>query len=133
MAKQNGLGMAVTVDDGSAAPQTISNDVTNLDFSTPGAVIDVTGVDKSAFEKIIGLRDWSVTLNGPFNVASNHSHDVFKTVPAGLARTVVLALGGKSLTNETLFTDYKFTRDTAGTFNWQAPGVLSDGTVPAWA
>lgn len=139
MAKTSGLGSVVAVDDSSGTPQTISNDITNFDISTPRAVQDTTGVDKSAMERILLLADFSVTLNGVFNMASNMSHDVFKTVPStSVNRTVTISPIGTTATypklpNETLFTDYKLTRSNGGELTWQAPGVLADGTVPTWA
>lgn len=135
MSKQSGLGWTtLSVDDSSGSAQVIKNDVTNLSFSTPRAVQDVTGVDKSANERILLLADFSITLNGVFNVASNMSHDVFKTVPStSVARTVTLTVAGKSLPNEVLFTDYPLTRAASGELTWAVPGVLADGTVPTWA
>lgn len=107
--------------------------MTNLQFATPRAVQDVTGVDKSAMERILLLADFSITLNGVFNDATDMSHDVFKTVPStSVARTVTLAVSGQTLTNECLFTDYPLTRAASGELTWSVPGVLSDGTVPTW-
>ena len=133
MAKENGLGYTVTVDDSGGTPRDISNDVTNFQFSTPKGIQDVTGVDKSAYERIHLLADFSVTLNGVYNDASNLSHDVFKTVPSSAAsRTVVLTHSGQTMTAECLFTDYAMTRGAGGEKTWSAPGVLSNGTAPAW-
>mgnify|MGYP007127201062 CR=1 FL=1 len=133
MAKESGLGYSVTVDNAAGSGQTISNDVTNFEFATPKAVQDVTGVDKSAFERIHLLADFSCTLNGVFNDASNMSHDVFKTVVSSTAsRTVVLVHSGQTMTAECLFTDYSFSRAQSGELTWSAPGVLSNGTAPAW-
>lgn len=134
MAKENGLGMSVAVDDASGTPRTISNDVTNLAFATPRGVQDVTGVDKSAMERLLLLADFSLTLNGVFNDASNMSHAVLKTVPStSVARTATIAISGQSLANEVLFSDYSLTRAADGAFTWTAPGVLADGTVPTWS
>ena len=88
MAKESGLGMSVIIDDSGGSARTISNDITNLDWATPRAEQDITGLDKSATERLLLLADFSVTLNGVFNDASNMSHDVFKTVPSSsVART----------------------------------------------
>lgn len=135
MAKQSGLGWTtLSVDDASGSVQAIKNDITNLDFSTPRGVQDVTGVDKSAIERILLLADFSINLNGVFNPAANMSHAVLSTVPStSVNRTVTLVVGGKTLPNETLFTDYNLTRGTGGELTWKAPGVLADGTVPTWA
>lgn len=134
MAKENGLGFAVTVDDAGGVARVISNDITNLQFGTPRGVQDVTGVDKSAMERLLLLADASITLNGVFNDATNMSHAVFKTVPSSsVNRTTALAISGQTLTMEMLYTDYGMTRAADGSFTWTAPGVLADGAVPTWS
>ena len=70
------------VDNSSSAAQTISNDLTNFSFSTPRTVQNITGVDKSAMERLLTLADYTVTMNGVFNTASNMSHVVFSTIPS---------------------------------------------------
>lgn len=135
MAKENGLGWTtLSVDNSSGTPNAIKNDVTNFEFATPRGVQDITGVDKSAMERLLLLADFSITLNGIFNDATNQAHDTFKTVPStSVARTVTLAVSGQSLANEVLFTDYSMSRAADGSLTWSSPGVLADGTVPTWA
>ncbi|CAL9352021.1 hypothetical protein SUDANB1_00479 [Streptomyces sp. enrichment culture] len=135
MAKESGLGWTTcSVDDASGTARAIKNDITNLQFATPRGVQDVTGIDKSAYERLLLLADFSITLNGVFNDAANQAHDVFKTVPStSVARTVSLTVSGQSLNNECLFTDYPLTRGDDGALTFAVPGVLSDGTVPTWA
>jgi hypothetical protein len=135
MAKESGLGMtSLNVDDNSGSPQDIKNDVTNFQFASPRAVQDTTGVDKFAMERLLLLADFSITLNGVFNDASNASHDVFKTIPssAAVSRTVALVQSGQTMTAECLLTDYPLTRGQDGSLTWAVPGVLSNGTAPAW-
>jgi hypothetical protein len=136
MAKQTGLGWTTcSVDDSSGSVEAIKNDVTDLQFSTPRGVQDVTGIDKSAYERLLLLADMQVTLNGVANFASSPSaHDVFKTVPStSVNRTTTLVIGGKTLAGELLYTDYQLKRDASGALTWSAPGVLADGSVPTWA
>ena len=135
MAKESGLAITtLSVDDSGGSVCAIKNDITNFQFSTPRAVQDVTGVDKSAMERLLLLADFSITLNGVFNDAASQSHAVFKTVPStSVARTVSLNISGQTLANEVLFTDYQLTRAADGALTWSAPGVLSDGQVPTWA
>jgi len=135
MAKQTGLGWSVaSVDDSAGAVRAIINDFTGLQFATPRGVQDVTGIDKSAIERLLLLADFSVTYTGVFNVAANQSHDVFKTVPSSsVARTNTLTIAAKTLACEVLFTDYPLTRAQTGEFTFAVPGVLADGTVPTWA
>jgi hypothetical protein len=135
MAKQSGLAWTtLSVDDSGGTPRDLRNDITNLEFATPRATQDVTGIDKSAMERLLLLADFTITLNGVFNAASNQAHDVFKTVPStSVNRTVSITVGGKSLPNECIFTDYPLTRADSGELTWAVPGQLADGTVPLWA
>jgi hypothetical protein len=134
--KETGLGWTtLSVDDSSGAAKDIRNDVNNFQFSTPRAVQDVTGVDKSAYERLLLLADFSITLNGVgFDDQTSQAFQVFKTVPStSVLRTVTLAVSGQTLPNECLFTDFGITRGGDGGMTWTAPGVLADGTVPTWA
>lgn len=89
-------------------------------------------MDKSAFERLLLLADFSVTLNGVYNTAVSHS--VFKTVPStSVNRTLSMTVNAVSLNNEVIFTDYPLTRAQSGELTWAVPGSLSDGTVPTWA
>ena len=139
MAKISGLGAVVTIDDGSGNPQTITNDVTEFSMSTPVALQDITGVDKLAHERLALLADASFSLKGVFNTASNMSHAVFKTVPAGgntrTSKIAPTASSGASpyLTCELLYEDYAITRSAAGDLTWSVSGKLADGTVPSWS
>jgi hypothetical protein len=135
MAKVNGLGFTTaSVDDAAGVAKAIKNDITDLDFATPRAVQDVTGIDKSAMERILNLADASVTLNGVFNPATGQAHDVFKTVPStSVLRTVTLTVSGVTLAMEMLATDYQLKRGNDGALTWSVPLVLADGAVPTWA
>lgn len=135
MAKESGLGWTtLSVDDSSGSVQAIKNDITNLAIATPRAVQDITGIDKSAFERLLLLADMSVTLNGVFNDAAGAAHAVFKTVPSTTVnRTTTATVSGQTLAGELLYTDYALTRSDSGELTWSAPGVLADGTVPAWS
>lgn len=135
MAKASGLGQtALSVDDASGTVKDIKNDITNWQLSTPRAVQDTTGVDKSAMERLLLLADVSVTYNGVFNAATGLSHDVFKTVPStSVNRTCTNTVNGVTLAAEILFTDYQLTRANSGELTWSAPGSLADGTTPVWA
>lgn len=136
MAKQSGLGWTTcSVDDSGGTLRAIINDVTNLQISTPRGVQDVTGLDKSAYERLLLLADASITLNGVFNpAATTTSHAVFSTVPStSTNRTVTNVVAAKTLSCEMLPTDYNLTRAQSGEFTWTVPLVLADGAVPTWA
>jgi len=135
MPKQSGLGWSTfTVEeaDGTTA-RDLRNDITNFALATPRGVQDVTGLDKSAIERILLLADLSLTLNGVFNPTAQKSHAVFRTVPStSVARGTALAIASQTLSAEVLYTDYSLTRAADGSFVWTTPGVLADGTVPTW-
>ena len=134
MAKESGLGMSAIIDDSGGSARTISNDITNIDFATPRDEQDITGLDKSARERLLLLADFTVSISGVFNDASNMSHDVFKTVPSSsVARTTTLAISGQTLAGELFYTDYSLSRSSGGELTWSAPGALAGGAVPAWA
>lgn len=135
MAKETGLGWsAFSVDDSGGSVCDIKNDVTQLAITTPRGVQDVTGIDKSAFERLLLLADGTVNAQGVFNDAASKSHAVFKTVPStSVARTTTITVSGNTLAMEMLYTDYQLTRAQSGELTWTAPGVLADGTVPTWA
>ena len=134
MAKESGLGMSVIIDDSGGSARTISNDITSIDIATPREEQDITGLDKSARERLLLLADFTVSLSGVFNDASNMSHDVFKTVPSSsVARTTTTAISGQTLPGELFYTDYAVARGGDGSLVWSAPGALAGGVVPTWA
>jgi len=135
MAKESGLGWTTAAfDDSGGVARNIRNDITNIEFATPRAVQDITGLDKSAIERLLLLADLSGTANGVFNDAANTAHDVFKTVPStSVARTVTLTHSGQTLAAEYVLTDYPLTRAATGELTWAVPFALADGTVPTWA
>lgn len=137
-AKQTGLGWQLQVDDSGGTLRDISNDITDVQLGTPSGMQDITGLDKSAIERLLLLADGTVTLKGVFNVAANKSHSVFKnyrTILAGqVGRTVTITPpGGSALSMEMVFTDYSHGRNQNGEHVWTAPGSLADGTVPTWS
>ena len=132
MAKETGLGWTTcSLDNSSGTLKAIVNDVHSQEISTPRAVQDVTGLDKSAIERLHLLADLSATLNGTFNDATDFSHDVF--TPLDNARTFTNVVSGQTLSSEVLITDYGLSRGDDGSLTWTAPLVLADGTVPTWS
>lgn len=135
MAKQTGIALTtLSVDDSGGTPRDIRAQVLNWDYAFPRGVQDVTGQDVAAMDRLLLLADASVNLTGVVDAATNAAHDVFKTVPTtSVARTVTVDVGTPSVSNEFLFTDYSWTRAQDGSLVWTAPGVLTGGTLNAWA
>jgi hypothetical protein len=124
VAKVSGLPTAVTV-----AGNVISNDVTSITVNTPYGVQDITGVDKSAMERLVLRADCSGTLNGVFNTTASMSHASLKTPGS---KTFVIAYPGATLTYTAVTTDYSVVMGDDGSLTWSAPWALSSGTAAAW-
>ncbi|MES2209440.1 MAG: hypothetical protein V4515_04555 [Chloroflexota bacterium] len=135
MAKETGLGWTTfAVDNAAGSAQNIRNDVNSLEFATPRAILETTGLDVSAFERLLALADFTVSANGTFNDASNMSHAVLSTVPStSVARTTTITVSGQTLAGELLYSDYALSRGDDGSLKWTTSGSLADGVVPTWA
>ena len=134
MAKESGIAATVSVDDSGGVARDISNDITNFTFETPRPQMDVTGLDKTAVERLLLLADFSADLNGVFNDAANLSHAVMATIPSSsVARTVTIVISGQTLAVEAYGTNYALARAITGELTWNAPFILQDGSVPTWA
>lgn len=135
MAKISAKGSYIAVDDSGGTVRDISNDCSTFTINMPSNLLEVTGIDKSAPERIVGVQDTSIGLEGYFNPASNLSHDVFKTRTT--ARTVTLAVGGNTsgnakVTGEYLIENYDLDFGDDGTATWSVTLLLESGTVQAW-
>jgi hypothetical protein len=133
MSKVTGLGFKFELDTSGGALTDISNDVNDIQFGTPRGMQDVTGLDKSAIERLLLLGDGKVTIKGTYNAAL--SHTVLSTIPStSVTRTSKMTLpGGAVLSMEMVWSDYAIGRDATGKLTWTATGDLADGTVPTWA
>ena len=136
MAKQSGLGDYFAVDNSAGSLKDISNDIRSLDVNIAQNLLDITGIDKSAMERLIGLGDGTITVTGVYNSAANMSHDVFKTRTG--TRTVDYKIGGNTqgnpyLTMEMLVTSYVPVHNADGSLTFTAGLSLQSGTTPTWS
>lgn len=79
MAKQSGLGDQLFI-----GGFDIGADIQSLGtISTPRTTLDTTGITKSAFERIPGLRDGQLEMTSFFNpgIAADSAHLVLRTLP----------------------------------------------------
>ena len=134
MAKSSGIGMTVTIDDADGTGRAITNDITNITFNTTRGVQDVTGLNSTALERLLLLIDFNCTVTAVFNPAANPSmFGVFSTPADNDTRTVVIVVGGKTMTAECHMTDVSWSRNADGSFTAQATFVQSSTTAPAWS
>lgn len=77
MAKQSGLGDNLYV-----GGYNLSGDTGSVDRVSGGmATLDVTGIDKSARERIGGLRDGAIDWTAYYNPAATKAHPVLSALP----------------------------------------------------
>lgn len=131
MAKEAGLGVTTfSWDDSAGAVKTLVNDFTTFSFDTPRALQDITGLDKSAMERLHLLADFTVSGTTVFNDAVGQEHDVFKNLAN--VRTVTMAHSGQTLANEVLISSAALNRAASGELTRNVAASLANGTVPAW-
>lgn len=121
LSKQSGLGDALFV-----GGYDLSGDTQSLGAIGGGpAVIDVTGINKSAYERIGGLRDGRLEWTSYFNDGSNQAHPVLKTLPTSdvhlmYCRGTTLGNAAASLVAKQINYDGNRGDDGAFTFALQA-------------
>jgi hypothetical protein len=77
VAKASGLGQRLF-----CGGFNVSGDIGSIDnAASPVATLDVTGIDKSAMERIGGLRDGALDYTAFFNPADDQAHEVFSALP----------------------------------------------------
>ncbi|MEU2510568.1 hypothetical protein [Streptomyces syringium] len=117
MAKQGGLGDNLYV-----AGYDLSGDIGSLGGISGGpAALEVTGIDKSAFERIGGLRDGKLEYTAWFNKATDRAHLRLSTLPTGDVITTYFrgtALGGASANIVAKQINYDGTRADDGAFSF---------------
>lgn len=136
MSKITGLGDSFQLDDSGGTLRDISSTVDSVQVGTSQGLIEVTGLDKFAAERITSLGDGSFQISGPFDAATNKAHDVF--TPISAVRTATYDIGGTTTGNprlsmEVVIANYNISRDSGGKLTWTATLNLANGTVPAWS
>ena len=135
MAKKSGLGATLAVDDGSGTTRATSNDFLSVSVSTPRGVQDITGIDKSAIERLLLLADAKFDYSGVFNdTATTGSHVVLSTASStSVNRLHTYTVQTKVLACEMIIPDYPLSRGADGALTFSISAMLSDGSVPTWA
>lgn len=113
MAKQSGLGDKLFV-----AGYDLSGDVGALNKIGGGpAALDMTGIDKSAYERFGGMLDGGIDFTGFFNDAAGRAHPRLSTLPT--TDQIVTYLRGQGIGNAAASivakqVNYDFTRGADG-------------------
>lgn len=138
MAKTNGLGAQITLADSGGTPRDLSNDFTDFTLNTPVNLQDVTGLDKSAHERLALLVDLTAQVKGVANFAANKSHAVLSTATTSPTNRALVVYPTSNHSTPTLpanvlIAAYNMTRGNDGALTYQADLSLADGAVPTWA
>jgi hypothetical protein len=138
MAKSSGITSTISVDDGGGSLQNISTGVLSFEINTPRGSADITGLDKSAIERLLLLSDGTVTLNMQFDpTATTGTHTVFRTASStNQTRTVTIVINSTpsaTLSMEMICTEYNLSRSNDGNLTSTATLMLQSGTQPTWS
>ncbi|MCX4778171.1 hypothetical protein [Streptomyces sp. NBC_01264] len=117
MSKQSGLGDNLYI-----AGYDVSGDIGAINSIGGGpTLLDVTGIDKLAFERIGGVRDGRIDYTAFFNPAVGRAHARLSTLPTADVILSVYrgtALGGASANLVAKQLNYDGTRADDGAFNF---------------
>jgi hypothetical protein len=130
MAKQSGLGDQLYI-----GGYNLSNDVGAVDsVSSPYDTQDVTGIDKSARERIGLVRDAALDFSCYWNPATNRAHDILSNMPT--ADVVANYFRGSGIGNVAAGMvakqiDYKLSRNDDGSISGSV-NMVSNGYGLNW-
>lgn len=130
MAKQSGLGDALYI-----SGYDVSGDIGAVNGIGGGpSLLDVTGIDKSAFERIGGVRDGHIDFTSFFNPTAGRSHPRLSLLPTSDVLVTYFrgtALGGSSANLVAKQLNYDPTRADDGAFTF-AVGNQGNGFGLEW-
>ena len=112
----------------------VSGDVSSIgSWSTPVAVLDVTGINSSAVERVQGLVGGNVSYNVWFNDAAGAAHLASRVPTTASVFTWALGatVGDKAGMMSGLSTSYDPSRSADGALSFDIES-LNDGVAPAW-
>lgn len=122
--KQSGLAQALYVDG-----YDLSGDVGAITgLGSPLSNLDVTGIDKSAFERIAGIKDGSVEFSAFFDPATNRAHPVLSVLPTtdGLVMACTgTAIGAAAACMIAKQTSYDPSRGTDGSMTFKVANTAN--------
>lgn len=124
MAKNHAIGGLLLVDG-----YDLSGDTQTMSAQVVQALMDITGINAAARERLAGLRDGSMSLASYFNDATDQAHDRYKSLPT-TAMSLLFATGSTLGTSRyaaisALQTGYDANRGADGSlmFNVQGQGA----------
>jgi hypothetical protein len=131
MAKESGLAHALFVDGYDLSGDTGSVDTIALRRNA----LDVTGIDKSATERITGLVDAELAFSSWFNPSALQEHAALSVLPAADKQVMYFAgstVGANGFAFVSKQLDYVPSRAADGSLAIKVQCVGSDGNWPLW-
>lgn len=130
MAKQSGLGAGFAI-----GGYSIPGDIQSVTMRGGPTPLDVTGIDKSAFERIGGIFDAGLDFVSYMNDAAARSFTVLKTLPT--TDTQVMYFDASALDAEVYCLtvkqlNYDATRGTDGSLTFATTTQISAGASGEW-
>lgn len=131
MAKRSGLGQNLYVDG-----YNISGDALSWELSMENELLETTGIDKSAYERIIGLRGGTANVTSWFNDATGQQHEAFKTPVAANGKMITVAtsttLGDPAFAMVGQQGSFAGERGDDGSFTFEVEASVSNGYPIEW-
>jgi hypothetical protein len=128
MAPQTGLGAALYV-----GGFDLSGDIQSLGkLTTGGKAIDITGINKSAYERLLGIRDGVLDMTTFFNSTGEHAR--FSTLPTtDVISTAVVGSGVGAATFNLVAkqANYNLKRGKNGELNFDV-SMVANGFGTVW-
>ena len=130
MAKRSGLGQEFYI-----SSYDLSGDVASIGtMATPREALDVTAINASAHERILGLADGNISFMTYFNDATRQEHAALSGLPTADVQVSWLMSGTRGDPAVSMVAkqiDYNGTRGTDGSLTFDV-NCNSTGTAPDW-
>ena len=131
MAKKTGLGANCYI-----GGYDLSNDIGAINgFAHERGLLPVTGLDKSAVERVPGLYTGSIDFTGFFNDAALAAHVILKTLPTADTQAMLLqgtTLGDRSAGMLAKQVGYAWVRGADGSLGIQVQALSTGGDMLNW-
>ncbi|MGH2386247.1 MAG: hypothetical protein ACRDGB_14525 [Candidatus Limnocylindria bacterium] len=131
MSKQSGLGDRLFV-----GAVNLSGDVGSVQtIRDSGTLLETTGIDKSAFERIHGIADGEIAFNAFFNDEADAAHVTLSPIPSTNVQVTYLrgtTLGKPGASILAKQVDYPASRGTDGSLVFAVQALSANGDLLRW-
>jgi hypothetical protein len=131
VAKKSGLGQNLYVDGFN-----VSGDALSWELSHENELLETTGIDKSAYERTLGLRGGTANVTSWFNDATGQQFDAFKTPVAANGKLITVTtgttLGDAAFAGIAHQGTFAGNRGDDGTFTFEVEASVRNGVPFEW-